>query len=66
MVDLGSKRVALYDMVGAGPWTAGSWTRLFLLLWTAFEAFLSEFLVVGMVREFSRVNWWWDRCGCGV
>jgi hypothetical protein len=23
---------------GAGPWTAGSWTRLFLLLWAAFES----------------------------
>jgi hypothetical protein len=38
---------------------------LFLLLWAAFEAFLSEFLVVGMLGVFkvgSTVNWWWDRC----
>jgi hypothetical protein len=31
----------------------------------AFEAFLGEFLVVGMVGVFkigSAVNWWWDRC----
>jgi hypothetical protein len=38
---------------------------LFLLLRAAFEAFLSEFLVVGVVRVFkvgSTVNWWWDRC----
>jgi len=52
-----------YDMIGAGPWTAGSWTRLFLLLRTAFEAFFSEFRVF---KVGSTVNWWWDRCGCGV
>jgi hypothetical protein len=70
-VDLGSKRVALYDMIGAGPWTAGSWTRLFLLLRTAFEAFLSEFLVVGIDYSESfqgRVNGqpWWTSGGIGV